>query len=110
MAGRSVDTLYVAMTRPAVRWGVPLEGLAVNIAFTVLVTCLFIGRPPGFAIGFILYFVMRELTRHDPHFFRRWFLWYETKFRSQTRGQWGGSRLQSAPSFTRKSSDIRSAV
>jgi type IV secretory pathway VirB3-like protein len=53
---------------------------------------------------------MRELTRHDPHFFRRWFLWYETKFRSQTRGQWGGSRLQSAPSFTRKSSDIRSAV
>jgi type IV secretion system protein VirB3 len=110
MAERSIDTLYVAMTRPAMRWGVPLEGLVVNIVFTLLVTCVFIGRPPGFAIGFVIHFIMREWTRHDPHFFRRWRLWYETKFRSQTRGQWGGSRLQPSSSFVRQSSDVRSSI
>lgn len=110
MAGRSTDTLYVAMTRPALRWGVPLEGVIINVAFTVMVTCVFIGRPPGFAIGFVIHFVLREMTRRDPHFFRRWYLWFQTKFRSETRGMWGGSRLQSAPSFTRKSTDIRSSI
>jgi type IV secretion system protein VirB3 len=109
MAGRSVDALYIAMTRPAMRWGVPVEGVAVNVAFTAIVTCLFIHRPPGFAIGFFIHFVLRELTRHDPYFFHRWRLWYETKFRSQTSGQWGGSRLQPSPSTTTGASDVRSS-
>jgi type IV secretion system protein VirB3 len=109
MAGRSVDALYIAMTRPAMRWGVPLEGVAVNVAFTGIVTCILIHRPPGFLLGLLIHFVLRELTRYDPHFFWRWRLWYETKFRSQTSGQWGGSRLQPSPSITHKAEDIRSA-
>jgi type IV secretory pathway VirB3-like protein len=102
---RTVDTLFVAMTRPAVfRWGVPFDGFVANTAGTTILTLAIIHRPPGFLIGVVVHFALRELFRADPHFFVKARVWQETKFKSFGRTLlWGGSYL--APSHDR----IRSA-
>jgi type IV secretion system protein VirB3 len=106
----AVDTLFVAMTRPSVKWGVPFEGFAVNFVVTSFLTMLVIHRPWGFAIGVAVHFGMRELCRVDPHFFRRWSLYFQTKARSLTKHLWGGSRLQPSQTWTHKAIDMRSSI
>jgi type IV secretion system protein VirB3 len=65
------EPLYVAMTRPAMRWGVALEWLMLNIMFTsmvflkfknllVLPVCL-----PIHVLGMLI-------ARSDPNFFAVW--------------------------------------
>jgi type IV secretion system protein VirB3 len=107
---RTVDTLYVAMTRPSVKWGVPFPGFVVNFVLTAFITMIVIGRPWGFALGIAVHFAMRELCRVDPHFFHRWTLFFQTKARSLTKHLWGGSRLQPAQTWIRKAIDVRSSI
>jgi type IV secretory pathway VirB3-like protein len=107
---RIVDTLFVACTRPAMKLGVPYDAYYFNVGLTTLITTFVIRRPPGFAIGILVHFVLRELCRHDPHFFRKYKLWMNTKARSTTGVVWGGSRLQPSPNRIRKSSEVRSSV
>ena len=107
---RTVDPLYVAMTRPSVSWGVPFQGFVVNFIATSFVTMIVIGRPPGFLLGIGVHFAMRELCRVDPHFFHRWTLFFQTKARSLTKHIWGGSRLQPSQAWTRKPIDVRSSI
>jgi hypothetical protein len=55
---RTVDTLFVAMTRPSVKWGVPTEGFVVNFFVTFAVTVFLIHRPPGFLLGVFVHFAL----------------------------------------------------
>ena len=102
-----MDTLFVAMTRPSVKWGVPTEGFVVNFFVTFAVTVFLIHRPPGFLLGVFVHFALRELCRVDPHFFWRWRQFFQTKARSTTGALWGGSRLQPSPVRTRRAADMR---
>jgi type IV secretory pathway VirB3-like protein len=106
---RTVDALFVAMTRPATKFGVPWDGFIANAIFTAAFTILVVRRPPGFAIGILIHFILRELCRVDPHFFWRWRLFFKTKFVSPlpARLRWGGSRLQPAKSRVRKAQDFK---
>src|ERR1700744_6287749 len=97
---RAVDDLFVAMTWPSMRWGVVFEGFLANAFITAFITFFIIHRPPGFLLGVVIHFVLREVCRNDPHFFWRWRLFLQTKLRSTTGAIWGGSRLQPAPSKT----------
>lgn len=106
----AVDTLFVAMTRPEVKWGVPWDGIRANVVFTAVVTTLIIHTPVGFAIGGGIHMVLRELCRADPHFFWRWRCFFATKARSTTKAIWGGSRLQPTVSRVRSAKDVRVAL
>jgi type IV secretory pathway VirB3-like protein len=98
------------MTRPSVKWGVPYAGFVVNFVVTSFITMIIVGRPPGFILGIAVHFGMRELCRVDPHFFRRWQLYFQTKARSLTKHLWGGSRLQPSQAFSRRATDVRSSI
>jgi len=109
---RTEDTLFVAMTRPSVKWGVPIEGLLVNGALTAVVTCFIVRAPPGMVLFVPIHFAMRELCRTDPHFFFRWRQWFATKAKSglAVRQLWGGSQLQPSVNIVKKAADMPSAI
>lgn len=106
---RAVDTCFVAMTRPATKWGVPWEGFIANGILTGAITVLIVQSPPGFLLGIFVHFGLRELCRVDPHFFVKWTIWLQTKARSTTGIIWGGSRLQPSPLQVRKAVNMRSS-
>jgi type IV secretory pathway VirB3-like protein len=90
---QTVDTLFVAMTRPAMKWGVPWDGFVANALGTVIVTIVFIHRPPGFFLGVLIHFALRELCRIDPHFFGKWRVFAATRLRSGPQAIWVASHL-----------------
>jgi type IV secretory pathway VirB3-like protein len=109
---RTVDTLFVAMTRPSVKWGVPIEGLLVNGLLTGFVTVFIFRAPPGIALFLPVHFAMREVCRADPHFFWRWRQYFATKAKSglSVRQLWGGSQLQPSVDTVKKAADMPSAI
>jgi type IV secretion system protein VirB3 len=107
---RAVDTCFVAMTRPSVKWGVPFEGFVANAGLTAGVTVFVIHSPPGFLLGVLVHFALREVCRINPHFFWQWRLWGATKAKSLTRHIWGGSRLQPSPTRVRKAAEMASSA
>ena len=84
------DTLFLACTRPAMVWGVPIEAMAVNAMLTSLVFILMKNPLYGVA-GVGLHVAFRALADRDHNCFRVLFLWIETKGRSRNGGLWGGS-------------------
>jgi type IV secretory pathway VirB3-like protein len=109
---RTVDTLFVAMTRPSVKWGVPVEGLVVNFLLTMIVTVLIVHAPPGMALFGPIHFGLREVCRIDPHFFWRWRQWKQTKAGSAAAiaQLLLGAQLQPSVDTVRKSADMPSAI
>ena len=104
------DPLYVACTRPAMKWGVPFDGFVVNGVASLVFGIAVVGSPIALFIGLPVHFALRELCRVDPHFFHKWKMFLETKMKSRTGSLWGGSRLQPSSSRMRRSSDISSYV
>lgn len=104
------DTLFVACTRPTMKWGVPWDGIRANFILTGAITVFIVQSPLGFSLGIATHLALRELVRVDPHFFGKWRLWLLTKAKSTTGVIWGGSRLQPSPVKITRISDIRSSV
>ncbi len=104
------DTLFVACTRPSMKWGVPYEGFVVNAFVTGFVTTMIIHQPPGFLLGIGIHMGMRELCRVDPHFFHKWKIWLQTKGKSKTQTLWGGSRLDPSPTRNTRATEVRSSL
>src|ERR1700731_3326093 len=70
------ETLFIALTRPALTWGVPFEALIVNILIPFAAGVELQG--PGWRMPYLfwlagvpVYLVLRELTSWDP-------LWFHT--------------------------------
>jgi len=103
---RTVDTLFVAVTRPPMKWGVPYQGFLINGAITTVVVMLLIQSPPGYLLGVGIHLAMRELCRTNPHFFHKWSLWGKTRARSMTMHVWGGSRLQPTYSTVKRAAEM----
>ncbi|RLV59171.1 type IV secretion system protein VirB3 [Parashewanella curva] len=75
------DPLFVAVTRPAMKWGVTLDGIIIAAA---LVTVLMIAtKNPFFLLLYIpLHAFMYSLCLRDPAMFRLLKLWMNTKAKS----------------------------
>jgi len=91
------DTLFLAVTRPAMWFGVPLEA-GLPIAMTAVLMLIFSGNPL-YAIGFggAAFAAARLIVRHDANTFRLMMLWINTKARCVNRGFWGGSSYSPLP-------------
>jgi type IV secretion system protein VirB3 len=82
--------LFVAATRPALIWGLPL-GLWV-LFIMVLALIMIIAQNPLYEIGMIpVWFVIRLLVRYDYNAIRIGSLWLQTKARSFDAHHWGGA-------------------
>ena len=107
------DILFVACTRPPMKWGVAFNGFLLNAIVTFTVTVLIVQEPTGFLIGIAVHLALRELCRIDPHFFGKYSLWSQTKMFSTFSTSiliWGGSRLQPSPACIRLPTQIRSCL
>jgi type IV secretion system protein VirB3 len=104
------DPLFVALTRPWMKWGVPYDGFLANAMISGFATVFIIGKPPGLLICLAVHYAMRELCRYDPHIFRKLRLFFQTKMRSRTGAVWGGSRLDPSPARIRRPADLRAAL
>lgn len=78
MSGLVHDPLFLAVTRPAMKWGVPMEGYFLNL-FGTFIFGMVMGSPLWWALFFVVHLPMRALANRDPNFFRELRLWLETK-------------------------------
>ena len=94
----TVDTLFVAVTRPAMMMGVPIEA-GVSIMMASVLILILVGSPIYAGIvGGVLYALARLVVRHDVNAFRLFFLWGQTKVRNlATSRQWNGSSYATLP-------------
>jgi type IV secretion system protein VirB3 len=95
------ETLFLAVTRPAMFARLPIE--VSGVLFGCSVEILFIThRPlPSLTIAAIAYLVCRMATAYDHNIFRLVFLWTTTKLRGiRNAAFWGGS--SASPTSLRK--------
>ncbi|MGB0895525.1 MAG: VirB3 family type IV secretion system protein [Parashewanella sp.] len=75
------DPLFVAVTRPAMKWGVTLDGIIVAGAF-VAVLMIATKNPLMLLLYVPVHGVMYALCLRDPRLFRLLLLWFKTKAKS----------------------------
>ncbi|RYV04106.1 hypothetical protein SOPP22_01510 [Shewanella sp. OPT22] len=75
------DPLFVAVTRPAMKWGVTLNGIIIAAAF-VAVMMIATKNPFTLLLYLPIHAVMYGLCLRDPRIFRLQHLWFITKARS----------------------------
>ncbi len=93
------DPLFLAVTRPALWAGVPIEAGAL-IIMAGAITLVGSGNPPyGGAAAVALYAMARLIVRHDVNAFRLIFLWGRTKAANRNRVFWGGSSYTPLPLY-----------
>ncbi len=86
------DVLFLALTRPPMKFGVPFEAFVLNGILSFFVG-LWLDNPFFWLIGLVLHFPMRIIASRDHNFFRVGRLWFLTKGQSMRSGVWGGSML-----------------
>lgn len=92
-----VDTLFLALTRPALWYGIPLEAM-VWIGFGSILILLLFGNPIiALGVGGALWAVSRLITRHDYNQFRILMLYLRTKAAAPNKAIWGGSTYAPLP-------------
>jgi type IV secretion system protein VirB3 len=87
---RQSETLLVALTRPALVWGVPLEGLALNVLVTFAAGLELQAPSPWrspvmFWLASIpIHMIMQRATSWDYHWFRTIRIWALTSGTGRT--------------------------
>lgn len=93
MSGALVpETLWLAPTRPAMRWGVPLQGFLFN-AMGSFMFGMAAGSPLYWGVFVVVHLPMRALAAWDANVFRVLALWMETKGAGMGKGEFGASAL-----------------
>jgi len=111
------DMLFLALTRPAMKWGVPAVGCMLNISGSMIVGA-WLGVGNGLmilmwwsALIVPIHLLMRYAVSRDHNFFRVWLLWLETKGGSVGSDIWGGATLSPLPvRWPRKAKDLPISV
>jgi type IV secretion system protein VirB3 len=103
------DTLFVACTRPALRWGVPFEGFIFNVVISFLGGAL-LGSPIYWLAFLPIHMIFKSLASVDHNFFRVYRLWLETRGRSVGGESWGAPSLAAVQSRIIQPKDIASSV
>lgn len=86
------DELFLAFTRPAMLWGVPVEALIVNGIVSAIIymgggSLIYLG------VGPIIHLVFREICKRDHNQFKVLFVWLQTKGKCRNARLWGGSSV-----------------
>lgn len=91
------DTLFLAVTRPALWAGIPIEA-AVLLLISSASVLIWSNSPiyAGLVVAFG-YSIARLIVRHDVNAFRLLFLWGRTKAGNRNRAFWGGSSYSPLP-------------
>ncbi len=87
------ETLWLAPTRPAMKWGVPVEGFYINLYVTFFAG-MWLGSPFYWLIGAFNLLPLRALACWDANFFRVLTVWKDTKLATM------GVSLFGAPALT----------
>lgn len=102
------DTLFLALTRPAMLGGVPL--IAFVFCFMAAGMLMIVLDSIVWLLAFVpLWMIARLITRHDPNAFRILFCFIETSARCRNRNLWGGassSPLRLARRYVREEIDL----
>ena len=85
------NTLFLAVTRPALWAGIPIEAAVLLLIASASV--LIQNNSPLYAalIAAFGFSISRLIVRHDVNAFRLLFLWGRTKAGNRNRAFWGGS-------------------
>ena len=84
------NPVFIAMTRPAMKWGVTLEGMIVAGFFSAM--GMIATNNPFFLLLYIpLHMVIYGLCLKDPRIFRLMLIWSKTKAKSLGWRYWGVS-------------------
>ncbi|MEH6759375.1 MAG: VirB3 family type IV secretion system protein [Parasphingorhabdus sp.] len=91
------NTLFLAVTRPALWAGIPIEAAVLLLIASASV--LIQSNSPIYAalIAAFGYSISRLIVRHDVNAFRLLFLWGRTKAGNRNRAFWGGSSYSPLP-------------
>jgi type IV secretion system protein VirB3 len=103
------DILFLILTRPPLRWGVPFEALICNGVLTFFIG-LWLGSPLYWLIGVVIHFPMRVIASKDHNFFRVYRLWLMAKKEAVRTSLWGGSMLSPLPTGLPKPKERASCV
>lgn len=104
------DILFLAVTQPTMKYGVPYEGFMANVLIT-FVFGMVMGSPLWWAAGFGVHWPMRLLTSRDHNVFRVLSLWMQTKAASTGRDTKGCSSFAPISSVKpRRSEEIPFSV
>lgn len=96
------DTLFLALTRPALWYGIPLEAM-LWIAMGSILTLLAAGNPIiALGLGGGMWGAARLITRHDYNQFRILFLFLRTKATAANKQLWRGSSYGPLPAALMK--------
>lgn len=91
------DMLFLALTRPPLWLGIPVEA-SLLIAMTSVLVLMLVGNPVyALAIGGSLLMAARLIVRTDYNMFKLIFLWARTKGRALNRAHWAGSSYSPLP-------------
>ena len=86
-----VDPCFLALTRPVMFAGVPMETFAVVGMVGVLGLILVGLKSVGFA--FVVFWFSRVIVRYDHNQFFIWAVWLATRARQKNGSYWGGSTV-----------------
>ena len=91
------NTLFLAVTRPALWAGIPIEAAVLLLIGSASV--LIWSNSPVYAALVVAfgYSISRLIVRHDVNAFRLLFLWGRTKAGNRNRAFWGGSSYSPLP-------------
>lgn len=91
------NTLFLAVTRPALWAGIPIE--AAVLLLTSSSSVLIWTNSPVYAAIVVAfgYSISRLVVRRDVNAFRLLFLWGRTKLGNRNRAFWGGSSYSPLP-------------
>ena len=91
------NTLFLAVTRPALWAGIPIEAAVLLLISSASV--LIWSNSPVYAALVVAfgYSISRLIVRHDVNAFRLLFLWGRTKAGNRNRTFWGGSSYSPLP-------------
>jgi type IV secretion system protein VirB3 len=107
--GLEASTLFLALTRPPMKWGVPFEGFIGNAFGSFAAGAIM--SPPYWLICIPIHLALRFFASQDHNMFRVMRLWMETKGNAVGSDVWGGSRLSALPIWpTREAKDVRGSV
>jgi len=94
------DPVFVAMTRPAMKWGVTLEGIIVA-GFFAAIGMIATNNPFFLLLYLPLHMLMYSLCLKDPRMFRLMLIWSKTKAKSLGWRYWGASTAAPCRNRTR---------
>ena len=90
MAQDNRDPLFIGPTRPAMKWGVTIDGIIIGFAMAAIVM-IGTGNPFTLLLYLPVHGVLYLLCLRDPRIIRLLYLWVGTKMKSLGWRYWGAA-------------------